>query len=317
MKLWWHKVTHWEYWSVNVVYLPTFLLWMVYSIRFGSFHFYRFSNPGMANGGLYGDSKMAIYNRLPSSLYPKTILIRKGTKENIPALMNAKSLSFPLIVKPDMGCRGVNVQKVYSHSEIEMYAQKVKQDFLLQENIDYPHEIGLFYYRIPSDKSGKISGITVKQFLMVRGNGKSTLAVLLKEVPRYAMQIEKLRTQMNLEEVLAKDEERCLVPFGNHNRGTTFLNGKEWITNELEKTFASILDPIEGFNYGRLDIRFRSFEELEKGEYFSIIEWNGAKSEPTHIYDPKQSFWFGQREIFHHQKIMYQIVKQNRLKKNK
>ncbi|MBC8882396.1 D-alanine--D-alanine ligase [Flavobacterium piscinae] len=311
MKLWWHKVTHWEYWSVNLVYLPTFLLWVIFSIRFRSVHFYRYSNPGMTNGGLYDDSKMDIYNRLPSKLYPKTVLIRKERKEDINALMTVKSLSFPLIVKPDKGCRGVNVQKVYSYTDIETYAQKVKQDFLVQEIIDYPQEIGLFYYRIPSEKKGRISGITLKHFLTVKGNGTSTIIELLKEVPRYALQIKKLQPQINLEEVLAKEEERCLVPFGNHNRGTTFLDGRYWITTKLEDTFATLLDPIEGFYYGRLDIRFRSFEELEKGEHFSIIEWNGAKSEPTHIYDPKHSFWFGQKEIFRHQKIMYRIIKAN------
>jgi hypothetical protein len=225
--------------------------------------------------------------------------------------MTVKSLSFPLIVKPDKGCRGVNVQKVYSYTDIETYAQKVKQNFLVQEIIDYPKEIGLFYYRIPSEKKGRISGITLKHFLTVKGNGTSTIIELLKEVPRYALQVKKLQAQINLEEVLAKGEERCLVPFGNHNRGTTFLDGRNWVTAKLEDTFATLLDPIEGFHYGRLDIRFRSFEELEKGEHFSIIEWNGAKSEPTHIYDPKHSFWFGQKEIFRHQKIMLKIIREN------
>lgn len=89
----------------------------------------------------------------------------------------------------------------------------------------------------------------------------------------------------------------------------SFFDGENFITEKLESTFNSILNAIPGFYYGRLDIRFNSFEELEKGENFSIIELNGVKSEPTHIYDPKYSFWFGQKEIFKHQKIMVEIVK--------
>lgn len=38
--------------------------------------------------------------------------------------------------------------------------------------------------------------------------------------------------------------------------------------------------------------RFNTFEELEKGVNFSIIKLNGAKSEHTHIYVTKHSFWY-------------------------
>jgi hypothetical protein len=70
------------------------------------------------------------------------------------------------------------------------------------------------------------------------------------------------------------------------------------------------LSKIEGFYFGRLDIRFNTFAELEQGINFSIIELNGVKSEPSHIYDPKYSFLVGQREIFRHQKIIRKIVEQ-------
>ena len=102
-----------------------------------------------------------------------------------------------------------------------------------------------------------------------------------------------------------------------HNRGTMFLDGKELITKELEASFNKILDHIDGFNYGRLDIRYNSIEDLILGKNFSIIELNGAKSEPTHIYDPKHSFWYGQKEILRHQMILYKIIKQNYLKSQK
>jgi hypothetical protein len=42
-----------------------------------------------------------------------------------------------------------------------------------------------------------------------------------------------------------------------------------------------------------------------------IIEINGAKSEPTHIYDPKHSFWYAQKEIYKHQKLFYRVVLEN------
>jgi hypothetical protein len=80
------------------------------------------------------------------------------------------------------------------------------------------------------------------------------------------------------------------------------------ITEKLEETFNSILNNIDGLYYGRLDIRFNTIEELEQGKNFSIIEFNGAKSEPSHIYDPKHSFLDGQIEIFRHQRIFSKII---------
>lgn len=311
MKLWWHKLRNWEYWSVNIVYLPTFLVWVWYMLKFWSFKFYKYANPSIKNGGLYGDSKMAIYALLPKGIYPKTVFISKNSKQGIIDEITSNQLQFPLIVKPDIGCRGVGVQKVYNPEELLAYANISEQDFLIQEIIEFPNEIGLFYYRLPTEKIGKISGITLKKFLTVIGNGTDSMEKILKKKPRFEMQIPKLKKHFDLNEILNIGEQHCLVPFGNHNRGTEFLDGKEFITEKLEQTFNSFLKNVDGFYYGRLDIRFNSFEELEEGKNFAIIELNGAKSEPTHIYDPKHSFWYGQREIFRHQKIFIRIVSIN------
>jgi DNA-binding transcriptional regulator WhiA len=161
---------------------------------------------------------------------------------------------------------------------------------LIQTKIEFPNEIGLFYYRVPGSENGIITGITIKKFLEIEGNNQDTIEQLLKKTPRFALQIKKLHKKFDLGEVLSKGERKYLVPFGNHNRGTEFLDGKHLITDELHDTFNKILKPITGLYYGRLDIRYEKFEELEKGINFSIIEFNGAKSEPTHIYDSSHSF---------------------------
>ena len=68
---------------------------------------------------------------------------------------------------------------------------------------------------------------------------------------------------------------------------------------------------MNGFYFGRLDIRFNSWEELKQGKNFSIIELNGSGSEPTHIYDPKHSVFWAWKEITKHWKILYRISKMN------
>ena len=72
-----------------------------------------------------------------------------------------------------------------------------------------------------------------------------------------------------------------------------------------------IADQIPEFYFGRLDIRFRDWESLKKGEDFVLIEVNGAGSEPTHMYDPRHSIFFAWKEIVRHWYIMNKISRMN------
>ena len=55
-----------------------------------------------------------------------------------------------------------------------------------------------------------------------------------------------------------------------------------------------------------------SWEKLRQVKNFSIIELNGAGSEPTHIYDPSHSIFFAWKEIIRHYNILYNISRQNK-----
>jgi hypothetical protein len=65
------------------------------------------------------------------------------------------------------------------------------------------------------------------------------------------------------------------------------------------------------FYFGRLDIRYNTLEDLKKQKNFSIIELNGAGSEPTHIYDPRHSILFAWKEIIRHWIILNRISRIN------
>lgn len=302
-----HKLLNWEYWPVYIVYMPTFFYWLFLMLKFRSIKFFKYANPYIKNGGFYGDSKFEIYNMLPQEFIPKTLLIKKKYNDDPKLFIAQHNYEYPLIAKPDIGLRGIGVEKLYTEEELIKYHNSSKGNYLIQELIEFPNEIGLFYIRIPNQDSGIITGITIKNFLEVTGNGVDNIKKLLSQNPRHEMQISKLQLKMNLNEVLEEGQKRCLVPFGNHNRGTEFLDGKYLINEQLENSINNILSKIPGFYYGRLDIRYNSIEELTKGKNFKIIELNGVKSEPTHIYDPMHSFWYGQREIFRHQVLMGKI----------
>jgi hypothetical protein len=46
-----------------------------------------------------------------------------------------------------------------------------------------------------------------------------------------------------------------------------------------------IFNDLEGFHYGRLDVKFKDIQSLMKGDDFTILEINGASSEAAHIWD--------------------------------
>lgn len=312
-----HKLLHWEYWNTNVVYFPIFFYWIYLSIKARSLGFFNASNPRIINGGFALESKKEIYDLIPKQYYPETLFFKANQNlETIINVVEKANIHFPFIIKPDMGLQGLRVEKIHSWNELNTYLQKTDYDFLIQECITHPLEIGLFYHRMPNENKGTITGIVYKDFLIVKGNGIHTIQELIEQNPRFALQLATLKKKFGpkLNEVLPKDEELNLVPFGNHVRGSKFTDVSHWINEKLTETFNHICTQIPDFYFGRLDIMFQSREDLEQGKNFSIIELNGAGSEPTHIYDPKHSIFFAWKEIIKHYDILYKISTYNRQK---
>ncbi len=261
------------------------------------------------------ESKKAIYDLIPQQYYPTTAFFTKRTPvELVIQQVEQLNLQFPLIGKPDIGMRGMGVKKLDTLQDLIDYAQHSKVNFLIQEFVPYNNEVGIFYYRLPNEKKGKISGIVLKEFLTISGDGQSSIIELLKRNKRYILQLPALKKAYGnkLDAVLQKGEEKILVPYGNHARGAKFVNISHMIDEQLTTTIDSICSQVDGYYYGRMDVRFNSWEELKEGKNFSIIELNGAGSEPTHIYDPKHSIFYAWREIIRHLKILYTISKLNR-----
>jgi hypothetical protein len=117
-----------------------------------------------------------------------------------------------------------------------------------------------------------------------------------------------------LNDVLPAGAHKELVPYGNHARGAKFFDHSHLADEALTATIDRFSKEIEGFYFGRLDIRFNNWEELKQGINFSVIELNGAGSEPTHIYDPRHSLFFAWKEIVRHWKILWRISRLNHRK---
>ena len=261
-------------------------------------------------GGFAGESKMEILEKFPSNLVPKTLLVRKGDPlDRIHIQRLEKDLQFPIIAKPDVGERGFKVEKIETLEELAGYSQSCPTDFLLQEYIDLPVELGILYYRYPGKKKGHISSVTIKEFLTVVGDGHSTISQLIMAYPRAKLQYKSLKESYPqlLDQVPKQGEQIQLVPIGNHARGATFLNGNSYIDTELVSRFDELFNSLEGIYFGRLDLKCNSIESIKRGEAFYILEFNGVKSEPTHIYHPGFSLWEAYKVMYRQWKVIYQI----------
>ncbi len=314
MRLFFHKLTHWEYWPFQIVYIPIYFQWAYYSLKQRSIFFFNASNPTIKNGGFIMESKKEIYNLIPQKYYPKTILITQGiTIENVLETIEKYEIKYPFIAKPDIGLRGSAVKKIENIEDLKLYIAKANFDFLIQDLIHFPNEIGVFYVRFPNESKGKITGIVAKEFLVVEGNGTDTIETLLNKNPRFALQLKTLKLEYGnfLQTILPIGEKKNLVPYGNHARGAKFIDGKNWITPKLNQVLNEICLQIDGFYFGRIDLMYHTLEELEEGKNFSIVELNGAASEPTHIYDPKHSLFFAWKELSRHIAYMYKISVMN------
>lgn len=256
------------------------------------------------------ESKKEIYDIIPSQYIPKTLFFKKET--SAAAIVQSvvdSGITFPCIAKPDIGGKGRGVEKVYTTADIARYAGKINLDFLVQEFISYPEEVGIFYCRMPGEPNGFITGIVAKEFLIVKGDGVSTLTQLVEKDPRYHFQLAALQKIYGngLNEVLEKDETKNLVPYGNHARGAKFVDVSHWADEVFTRSVDHVCKQVPEFYFGRLDVMYSNKEDLRQGKNFCIIELNGAGSEPTHIYDPGHSLFFAWKEISRHFKLLCTI----------
>lgn len=310
MKLFLHKLFHWEYWPFQIVYIPIYFLWAYYALKARTIFFFNACDPTIKNGGFMMESKMEIYDLIPQKFYPETKFVKeKSPFDEVEGVLKNSNIKFPFIVKPDIGLRGSAVKKITNPEELKTYHDKADFDYLLQDLIPYEKEVGIFYVRFPHEKHGRITGIVAKEFLIVEGDGRSTIEELLKANPRFEFQLKALEKEYGnqLKSILAKGEKRNLVPYGNHARGAKFLDYSHLISPELTKVIDAMCLQIPEFYFGRMDLMYNTWEELERGENFSIVELNGAASEPTHIYDPKHSLFFAWKELARHIRYMFQI----------
>lgn len=307
------KLTNWEYWPFGILQFPLFFYFGWLCLRSRSILFFTASNPGIVMGGMFGESKYEILKRINENLTPKTIVIDNTTDvHSVLEKLSDNGFSFPVIFKPDLGERGFMVKRIDNSNDIAEYLKKIRVRFLVQELVTLPLEFGVFYQRYPSQARGKVTSIVMKEMLFVTGDGKSTLQELILNKPRAKLQFEKLREtyKSQLHEIIPVNQKIELVSIGNHALGTKFLNGNHLISEKLNASFDAISKTIDGFYFGRFDLRCAAMKDLEDGNV-KIVELNGCGAEPAHIYDPEFKIIDALKVLFRHWRTIFEISREN------
>lgn len=313
----WIRWRRWEFWPMWLFYPPivAYILWL--GIRFRGLTLFTAANPGMPGGGFVGESKSDILARVAvvPDVVPHFTLIRGGedvATKRAAAEAHVAVHGLPVVVKPDQGQRGAGVTIVRSVEALAEAVDATTVDTILQRYVP-GDEFGVFYYRFPSDSTGHIFAITEKRLQVVIGDGRRTLEQLVLDHPR-AVAVASFYLRINtarLEWVPPAGERVQLSELGVHSRGAIFYDGAHARTPELIAAIDRIGRAVDGFYFGRFDVRAESLQAFKEG-HFAVIELNGVTSEATSIYDPANSVLAAYRVMFAQWRLAFEIGAANR-----
>jgi hypothetical protein len=316
----WRRTTRWEFWPPWVFYPPVVAHVLLLGLKHRHPFLFTAANPAMEAGGFISESKSQILAGLASAgdRVAKTCLIRQGEDTasrlaRVREFMTREGLQLPVVLKPDAGQRGSGVSVIRSHDRLRRYVARAEFDLLIQEYVE-GDEFGVFYYRYPDQRRGRIFSITEKRIPVIVGDAKHTVEqLILRDDRAVCMAPHYLKAQAHqLDRIPSAGERIPLVELGTHCRGAIFLDGSRIETPELGRAIDEVSQGYEGFFFGRYDIRAPELNELEQGRGFKILELNGVTSEATHIYDPRLGLREAYRTLFRQWRIAFEIGRQNR-----
>lgn len=307
-------IRNWEAWPFSILYAPIAIFWLWYIIKSKAVWFFTSSNPKITFGGLEGEPKKEMYELLPKNLYPPTFYVLPNEEVSaIEQKLLLNNITYPFIVKPEVGEQGILLRKINNVKELQRYHQLMPWEYIVQQLVTYPMEVSVFYIRHPEDTKGIVTGFLHKIPLQVIGNGTDTLEALILQHPKGNKLITTLSKKHidSWTQVIPAGEKYLLSYAANHNRGAQFIDLKNEIDDSLVTLFNGISSTGNEFYYGRYDIMCNSTEDLKAGKNFVILEYNGCGAEPNHFYDTGYTLLGAYKEILKHWQALYEISKYN------
>ncbi len=304
------KITQRGFWVSKTYKWVALIYWFSYSVYFRTLTYFSAANPRIYLGGMLDDRKSDIYDQVPAAYVPRTKLFIPSDEGIIDSIL--KEFTFPLMTKPNVGFRGYLVRKVDSIAELkDVITKYMGKELLIQEFLNEAHEYSIMYYYNNSNDYG-ISSFVEKHLPTIIGDGRSTIAMLIENMDNPFLNRDWIakKNKKVLKNILPVGQSYMIDHVGNHARGSKFKNLNEHIDDKLLVSVKRFFNHVPGMNFCRLDIKAESLAALKEGK-FKLLEINGAKSEPLHIYDPNMSFSEIIKAIRFHWTTLFRIVRDN------
>ncbi len=300
-----------------LICIPLTLQWLWLSLRYRSVSLPSAANPAITAGGLVGEGKLEYFNGMGAlaraATAPYCALSTHGphSAASLQELMRASGLEFPIVAKPDLGLCGYGVRLVADLSQLQAYvaAFPAGEMVVLQRYLAQTGEAGIFYVRDPFTGVGRITGLALRYFARVVGNGQHNISELMAadSRTRRAAACPQHECQLAGERVPAPGEVVRLATIGASRVGGLYRDGAACITAQLNTAIDAIARDMPDFHFGRFDVRFETLDTLRAGLDFSIMEINGAGAEAIEAWDPDTNWLAAFRIIFAKQRLLFAI----------
>lgn len=298
--------------------IPILLQWIWLACVYRSLSLPSAINPAIVAGGLVGEGKLDYFNIMgPHALActaPFTGIVNlhgEGGMEAAHRAMSSAGLQYPIIAKPDIGWCGFGVRLVRDDTELLAYLCQFPEGerIVLQRYLPQEGEAGIFYVRRPEEATGRLTGILLRHFPRVQGDGVHSIADLMARNPRLnRLGADGLsETCCDRAAIPAAGETVRLSTIGSTRVGALYEDATPMVSAALTGAIDAIARDMTDFHVGRFDVRYSSLDQLIAGAGFVLIEVNGAGSEAVHAWDPKFTLLQAYAIIFAKQRMLFDI----------
>ena len=297
--------------------VPIVAQWAWLSLRYRAITLPSCCNPAVTTGGMVGEGKLEYLDIMGSRALRVTAATTSAVADGIESLaefesvMKRAGLSYPVVVKPNLGWCGFGVRRIDDRDALMAYLAGFPRGerVVLQRWMQEAGEAGIFYMRRPGERRGRIVGMLLRHYPRVTGDGVRTVAQLMAADPRASRLGGDGASEAccDVTQVPALGQVVRIAVVAATRVGGRYEDGSAMVTPALRRAFDAICHDMKDFHVGRFDVKFESIVALRAGTGFTIIEVNGAGSEAVHAWDPSLTLRQAYRIIFDKQRRLFAI----------
>lgn len=313
--------------------LPLVLHWLALALRHRALALPSLANPGLATGGLWGESKAECLRAVAAAergVIADFVVMRRRADISTLNFDHARALRltadaglrFPLVAKPDIGRHGFGVRLVEDAAALRRYLEKFPggAKLILQRYVPWAGEAIVHYARVPGEGGG-IRSLTLRNCPHVVGDGVATVRDLISRDRRLrrcaALHLGQDPTHLAadraaLDRAPERGEIVRLSLIGSRRAGALCRDASALVTPELDARVGAIVDGMPDVHYGRLSLRFGSLDALRRGEDFVVVDIGGTGGDADNAWDPSLSLREVWRRRFARQRLLFEIGAHNR-----